>query len=347
MAKTGKPVLGVTLGNAAGVGSEIIAKVAAKGFLTDRASPVIIADGRLLRLGMKIAGVDFAYETTDSIEKAVEIAQKGGLVLLDTKSLGAILDNGGEIKLAENSPAYGKEEGDLLVNCIRWCEQGLLEGFSFAPLNKGAMKKGGYDFPSEHEMFAHYYGVTKHYGEMNYLDGLWNIRVTSHIPLAEVCANITPERIADAMTLGRNTLRRAGIEKPRFAMAAVNPHNGDNGTCGREEIDILAPMIRQFQAEGIDIKGPFASDTLFIRAFKGEFDGVVTMYHDQGQIAIKLKGFEHTVTVSAGLPNAITTPAHGTAFDIVGKGVANTSTFEDAFSVCAAMAVSDRANPVR
>jgi 4-hydroxythreonine-4-phosphate dehydrogenase len=329
-----KPVIGITLGDAAGIGPEIVAKAAARGLLTEGARPVIIADERLLRLGMNIAGADFAYTTVTSIQDA---AQAGGLAVLDTRSVD--MDH---LVLGQVSLVNGKEEGDLLVDCIRYCQDGLLEGFCFAPLNKGAMKKAGYDFPSEHEMFAHYYGITEHYGEMNVLDKLWNIRVTSHIPLSEVCKNITLPAIMNAAALGYDTLRRAGIEHPRFAMAAVNPHAGENGTCGTEEIGVLADAITQIRAQGMQIQGPFAADTLFIKAFQGDFDGVITMYHDQGQIAIKLRGFEHTVTVSAGLPNAITTPAHGTAYDIAGKGRAISSTFEDAYRLCCQMAASDR-----
>lgn len=334
-----KPVLGVTLGDAAGVGPEIVAKVAAKGLLTEYGRPIIIADRRLLESGMKIAGVHFDYQVAQTIDEALRM---DGLVLLDTKSIDPAAIKTGEISLES-----GKEQGDRLVECIRYCQKGMLEGFCFAPLNKAAMKKGGYDYPSEHEMFAHYYGVKEHFGEMNVLDGLWNIRVTSHIPLAEVCANISVASIIDALTLGYNTLKRAGVGNPRLAMAAINPHCGDHGTCGREEIEILVPAIQAAAKKGMVVQGPFASDTLFIRAFNGEFNGVVTMYHDQGQIAIKLKGFAHTVTVSAGLPNAITTPAHGTAYDIAGKGIALTSTFEDAYRIAAAMAVGDRATAVR
>lgn len=339
MLKFEKPRLAVTMGDAAGIGPEIVAKVAAKGYLEEIARPVIIGDKRVLEMGMKIAGVDFPYKTVVSIEDALK---EDGLVLLDTHSIDA-----DQVVIGEVSAICGKEEGDLLVDCIRYCSEGLIEGFCFAPLNKAALKKGGYDFASEHEMFAHYYGIHEHFGEMNVLNGLWNIRVTSHIPLKDVCANITVPRIMDAVTLGFNTLKRAGIENPRVAMAAVNPHGGDGGTCGREELEVLIPAIEEAGKQGKVISGPYPSDTLFIRALRGDFDGVVTMYHDQGQIAIKLKGFEHTVTVSAGLPNAITTPAHGTAYDIAGKGLCITSTFEDAYRIAASMAVSDRSNAAR
>ncbi len=329
-----RPVLAVPLGDAAGIGPEIVAKVADSGFLEEHAKPIIVGDESVLKMGMKTAGVSFDYKVAFSMEEAVKL---DGLVLWHTSSL-----NADKIDLAKVTAENGKEEGGNLVACIEYCKRGLIEGFCFAPLNKAALKAGGYDYPSEHELFADVYGVRDHFGEMNVLEGLWNIRVTSHIPLKEVSEQITIPKILESVRLGHETLKRAGYKMPRIAVAAINPHGGESGTCGREEIDVIEPAIEKAREEGIDVTGPFPSDTLFIKAFQGEYDGVVTMYHDQGQIAIKLKGFYHCVTVSAGLPNAITTPAHGTAYDIAGKGICQTSAFEDAYKIAAQMALSDR-----
>ena len=335
MSGESKPLIGVTLGDAAGIGPELVAKAAAKGILTQHARPLIIGDEALLRLGMKIAGLDFKYQVLSGTGAGLskDALKEGLLYLLDTKSVA--MDR---LKLGEVSGINGKEEGDRLVDCINLCNRGLLDGFCFAPLNKGAMKAGGYNFSSEHELFARYYGLKTYHNEMNVLDNIWNIRVTSHIPLKDVAEHITVDNILKAALLGNETLKKAGYEKPRFAMAALNPHAGDNGTCGTEEVTVIAEAVRLLREKGISVEGPFSADTLFIRAFKGEYDGVITMYHDQGQIAIKLKGFEHTVTVSSGMPHPITTPAHGTAYDIAGKGIANPSTFEHAFRVCSQMA---------
>ena len=329
-----KPVLAVTLGDAAGIGPELVAKAVAIGFLEQSAIPIIIGDRSVFEAGQKAAGVTVSCPVVSTIEEALSVK---GLAFLDTKSIDMSTDALGKV-----DAAVGKEEGDVLVSCIDYCKAGLIDGFCFAPLNKAAMKLGGYHYDSEHEMFADYFGVTSHFGEMNVLDGLWNIRVTSHIPLNEVCSKITVERILETVQLGYETLRRYGVEHPRFAVSAVNPHGGESGTCGREEIDLIAPAIETAKAQGIDLSGPYPSDTLFLKAFGGGYDGVITMYHDQGQIAIKLKGFSQCVTVSAGLPAAVTTPAHGTAFDIVGKGVCSTSAFERAWNICAKMAENDR-----
>ena len=335
MSKT-KPVIGITLGDAAGIGPELVAKAAAKGVLTEQARPLIVGDEALLRLGMNIAGVDFGYRLVSDLRSAdlrSADLNEGVIHVLNTKSVDVDL-----LKLGEVSSVNGKEEGDRLVDCINFCKKGFLDGFCYAPLNKGAMKAGGYNFSSEHELFAEHYGLESYYNEMNVLDKVWNIRVTSHIPLKEVPDHITVENILRASLLGCETLKKAGIENPRFAMAALNPHAGDNGTCGDEEVTVISDAIRLLREKGISVEGPFSADTIFIRAFRGDYDGVITMYHDQGQIAIKLKGFEHTVTISSGMPHPITTPAHGTAYDIAGKGRANVSTFESAYRLCALMA---------
>ena len=329
-----KPIIGVTLGDAAGIGPELVARAAAGDALVRDARPLIIGSEALLREGMKIAGADFAYRL---VSEPGEAPHEEGIRLLDTRSVDT-----DKLRVGEVSAVNGKEQGDRLIDCVNYCKKGLLHGFCFAPLNKAAMKAGGYNFPSEHEFFAHLYDLKTHYSEMNVLDKLWNIRVTSHIPLREVSDNITVENIHNAARLGYQTLRKAGFERPRFAMAALNPHAGDSGTCGTEEITVIADAIRLLRDDGISVEGPFAADTLFIRAFKGDFDGVITMYHDQGQIAIKLRDFAHTVTVSSGMPHPITTPAHGTAYDIAGKGAAIVSSFEDAYRLCARMAHNTR-----
>ncbi|MDA8229604.1 MAG: 4-hydroxythreonine-4-phosphate dehydrogenase PdxA [Desulfitobacterium hafniense] len=214
----------------------------------------------------------------------------------------------------------------------------MLDGFVFAPLHKAAFKLGGHDFPDEHQLFAHYLECSGPFGEMNVLNNLWTSRVTSHIPLKDVSARLSISKIIDAIKLAHVTLTKAGYDLPKIAIAAVNPHSGESGTCGKEEIEIIQPAVIKCQDSGINVSGPYSADTVFIKAFKGEFDAVVTMYHDQGQIALKLMGFEHGVTICAGLPYPITTPAHGTAFDIVGKGIADHRAMEQAVIIAAKMA---------
>jgi 4-hydroxythreonine-4-phosphate dehydrogenase len=174
--------------------------------------------------------------------------------------------------------------------------------------------------------------------EFNILEGLWNARVTSHIPLAKVAASLSVEAIVEALGLTADALRAAGFTPPRIGVAALNPHAGDGGNFGREEIDIIEPAVRKAKAMGLPAEGPYPADTVFVRAKGGQFDAVLTMYHDQGQIAMKLLGFDRGVTLLGGFPFPICTPAHGTAYDIAGRGIANVGAARAALLLAAKMA---------
>jgi 4-hydroxythreonine-4-phosphate dehydrogenase len=192
-------------------------------------------------------------------------------------------------------------------------------------------------------MFAKLTSHTGFFGEMNVIPEFATFRVTSHVALREAVNMITPERIENAVRLADSTLRAMGYDPPRIGVAALNPHCGENGLFGDEEIRVIRPTLEKLEREGISATGPLSSDTIFLRAKRGEFDGVVMMYHDQGQIATKLLGFNKGVTVTAGLKTVFTTPAHGTAFDIVGKGAADPGGLEYALRLAARLAASRRA----
>ena len=157
---------------------------------------------------------------------------------------------------------------------------------------------------------------------------------------------ITPEKVAEAILMINNALKNAGTTHPRLAVCGLNPHNGDNGNFGDEEIRIIAPGVALAAQQGVEAEGPFPADTAFVRAIRKDngYDGVVTMYHDQGQIAMKLMGFEKGVTVHGGLPIPISTPAHGTAYDIVGQDKANIGAMLNAFGLACKMGISHRNN---
>ena len=243
-----------------------------------------------------------------------------------------------EAPIGELTLACGKSNLDQLTYAVELYKAGKIEGFCFGPLNKAGMKESGCKFESEHHLLAHEFNHTAPFGEINVCGELWTTRTTSHIPISEVSNNLSVNSIMRAITLANVSLKNSGIARPRLAIAALNPHCGENGLCGREEIDVIKPAIEKAQSEGIDAQGPFPSDITFIKAFRGEFDGVVTMYHDQGQIALKLKGFEQGITIAGGLPAPIVTCAHGTAYDIAGKGLVKTSAFENAVKMASRMA---------
>ncbi len=216
---------------------------------------------------------------------------------------------------------------------------GAADAFCFAPLNKGALRMGGMHQEDELRWFSEYLGFEGECGELNVLRNLWTARVTSHVALRDVSALLSPAKVANAIRMITEALQAAGVPKPRLAVCGLNPHNGDGGNYGDEEGRIISPGVELAASQGYAADGPFPADTAFVRALRpqGGYDGVVTMYHDQGQIAMKLLGFEQGVTVHGGLPIPITTPAHGTAYDIVGKNLANPQAMRNAFDLAVRM----------
>jgi len=328
-----KPVIGLMLGDMTGIGPEICAKLLAARTANDVARIVVIGDARVLELGMRDAGVRFGYRKHGSVDEVRWPAEMVPLI-----DLGNI--DPSRIQRGEISAESGRLSGETLKHMIDLALLGKIDGVCFAPLNKMALHRGGWKFHDEHQMFAKLTGHAGFFGEMNVIPEFSTFRVTSHIALREAINMITPQRIADAVHLADRTLRAMGHTPPRIAVAALNPHGGENGLFGDEEIRIIRPTVEKLRGEGITVTGPIPSDTIFLRAKKGEFDGVVMMYHDQGQIATKLLGFGKGVTVTAGLKTVFTTPAHGTAFDIVGQGRANPSALEYAFRLAAQLASS-------
>jgi 4-hydroxythreonine-4-phosphate dehydrogenase len=243
-----------------------------------------------------------------------------------------------EIQVGQLSVAAGRSVLATLDHAVRAAREGVIDALVFAPLNKQAMKRAGLKHSEEMHYFAELLGYHGYFGELNVLDDLWLARVTSHIPLKEVAANLTAEGIGEAARLIDRSLREYGVARPRIVVSALNPHAGEGGMFGSEEIDTIRPAVERLRAQGLDIAGPVPADTVFIAARRGDYDAIVSMYHDQGQIAMKLLGFEGGVTVQGGLPIPIVTPAHGTAFDIAGKGVANPESIRRAFRIAANMA---------
>ncbi len=330
-----KPRIGVVPGDPNGIGPELTAKLLAADDLRARAHIVVIGDRRVFYMGEQVARVSVPLDVITDIGEAR--FDGADLAFLDVPTIAP-----DEITPGEASAAGGRSAYETLKVAVALAQAGDIDGFCFAPLNKGALKAGGSPHGDEHVLFAELLGFDGPYCEHNVLGDLWTVRATSHIPLAEVATHITTERVLTVTRLANDTLRGAGFGAPRIAVCALNPHAGDGGLFGREEIDIIRPAVQAAQAEGIDADGPFPADTIFLRARDGACDAVVTMYHDQGQIAMKLMGFAHGITVSGGLPVPIATPASGTAFDIVGRGIANVEGLRQAFFMVCRMAETRR-----
>lgn len=325
------PVIGLIPGDCTGIGPEQTARILADGNLVEVARLVVIGDARVLEMGMAHAGVKLNVKRVASPARAT--FENGVVPLVDLGNIDPT-----RFPLGKANAESGRLTGDTLARAIEFAKAGELDAITFAPLNKRAMFDGGWKFPDEHKMFAHLLGHEGYFSEMNVLDGQWMSRVTGHQSLREALDGITPASIADAIELADRMMRKAGIARPRIAVAALNPHAGEGGLFGRDEIEMIRPTVEAAAKTGIACTGPFPADTVYIRAFAGEFDSVVAMYHDQGQIATKLRGFNRGVTVTAGLDTVFTTPSHGTAFDIVGKGVAKTGAIESAVRLAAQLA---------
>lgn len=321
------PVIGILQGDATGVGPEIVSRLFETDKLLSYCRPIIIGDRRIMEWGKRISGTTFPIL---EIETPSQAKWEGPVPLLDQKNL-----DPSEIALGRISAVAGRVTGEMLIYASELCKKGELDGFAFAPYNKAAMEYGGYPING---VFTRYLEKGKLFDELNVIGNLWTARVTSHIPFKQVPEKLSVKRIKAVIGLMHETLKRTGLDSPRVAVAALNPHCGEDGLCGKEEIEIIGPAVTEARAEGIPVSGPYSADTLFVSAINGQFDGIVTMYHDQGQIALKLLNFEKAATVLGGLPYAVATPSHGTAFDIAGKGIANPEAMKQAVVIAAKMA---------
>lgn len=332
------PVVALTLGDPAGIGPELIARLLARPETTTLANVVLVGDPWLWERGQAEAGVQVATDPVDGFAavRGRAATQRPAFLAVDTV-------RPEQVTLGQAQPAGGASVLQVLNACMDAARAGEIDAICFAPLNKHAMKQGGLKHEDELHHFAEYLGVQGYFCEFNTLGRLWTSRVSSHIPLKDAASWLSRERIMAAARLIHRSLQAAGVEAPRVAVAGFNPHNGDGGTCGREEIEIIAPAVEALNAEGLPVAGPFPADTIFLKARDGDYDAIVTMYHDQGQIAIKLLGFSQGVTVQGGLPIPITTPAHGTAYDIAGQGRANVQATANAFAIAARMGASAQA----
>ncbi|MFF7399512.1 4-hydroxythreonine-4-phosphate dehydrogenase PdxA [Achromobacter sp. NPDC008082] len=331
------PVIALTLGDPAGIGAELIARLLARPDACEHANIVLVGDAWLWKAGQRVAGVTVATQAVDSLEA---VRHRADTHLPAWLAMDTVRPD--QVTVGQAQAPGGASVLRVLNACMDAARDGHVDAICFAPLNKYAMKQGGLQHDDELHHFAQYLGVTGYFCEFNTLGDLWTSRVSSHIPLKDAAAALSIDGIKAATRLIYRSLQANGIDAPRVAVAAFNPHGGDGGTCGREEVDIIAPAVRQLNEEGLPVQGPFPADTIFLKAQAGEFQAIVTMYHDQGQIAIKLLGFSRGVTVQGGLPIPITTPAHGTAYDIAGQGRANVDATWQAFLIACRMGRSHR-----
>ena len=328
-----RPLLGIMHGDPGGIGPELLVKLLADPEVTRAADMVIIGDRHVVARGEAHAG-----QTLDlvALDKPSGTGQAG---IIDIQSI-----DPADVQLADPSAASGRSCLAQLTACLDFTTAGKLDGFMFCPMNKAALHAANLGHDDEMQWIKNYLRYTGDVGEINALDGLWTSRVTSHVPHRLVADCINQSEIVRAIRLLTDMLQKSGIKEPRVAVCGLNPHAGDGGNIGDEEITIIAPAIEEARRLGYPCDGPWSADTIFVRAQKDGTDGIVTMYHDQGQIAMKLMGFDKGVTILGGLPVSITTPAHGTAYDIAGKGIADIGATKAAAKILIAMAENQPLN---
>jgi 4-hydroxythreonine-4-phosphate dehydrogenase len=320
-----KPRLAVVMGDPTGIGPEILVRALARADVVTAVDPVVVCDRRVIARAAALAGT--------ALSPAIEIVD---LAHCPPE----------EVPLGTALPRAGRAAGQALARAFELAARGEVAGVGYAPLHKRSLHDGGYPFEDELHLFAHW-TASADVGEINALDSLWTSRVTSHIGLARVAAELSVDRVLRAVRLIDRAQRAAGWPRPRIAIAAFNPHGGEHGLFGDEELRVIEPAVDQAREEGLDARGPIPADTVFVRARGGEFDAVVTMYHDQGQIAMKLLGFDRGVTLAAGLLFPVTTPAHGTAHDIAAKGITNPGAMIAALKLATQMASRGGLRPQR
>jgi 4-hydroxythreonine-4-phosphate dehydrogenase len=315
-ASRARPVIALAMGDPCGISPELTAKVVALDEVREAARVVVIGDRRVFDEGAKTARIEIQDIDFQDLKHLDPAAVKRGVASKE----------GGASALANYRHA------------LRMAADGKADAVCFTPFNKQAMRLAHPPYEDEIGFTSGVLGFKGAATEFNILEGLWNARVTSHIPLSMVSSSLSVESIVQALELTATALHAAGFQPPRIGVAALNPHAGDGGNFGREEIDIIEPAVKKAKAKGLPADGPYPADTVFVRAKAGQFDAVLTMFHDQGQIAMKLLGFDRGVTLLGGYPFPICTPAHGTAYDIAGKGIANVGAARAALLLAARMA---------
>lgn len=324
--------IALTLGDRYGVGPELVAALLAD--RADAARPlVVVGDRAVLAMGARSAGV-----TLDIVETGSFSVPGGASWSLLHRAHAAEVAPLGRVERDA-----GLEVLEIMRELSVAALQGAVAGIVYAPLNKQAMRLAGHEAGDELDWFAHHMRPEGRPGEINILGEVWTSRATSHIPLRDVAGKITVDSVLDSVRLLDGALRKAG-RKPRLALSALNPHAGEGGAYGTEEIDVLGPALAKARAERIDIDGPFPADTVFPRAIAGAYNGVVTLFHDQGQIALKMVGLGQGVTLLAGLPVPVATPGHGTAHDIAGQGIARRDGLEAALALVESMSAETANN---
>jgi 4-hydroxythreonine-4-phosphate dehydrogenase len=326
---TNRPRIAITMGDAAGIGPEITVKSLADSRVAAWCVPLVIGDARVLERAMEVTGTRLGIRR---IAAAADAGGEAGTIdVLDDAAIDMAAHRWGEV-----DPRYGEAAVRWTKAAGRLALAGEIDAMVSAPLNKEAMHAAGHSYEGQTEILGQMTGSKP--AMVMVVDRMRLMLFTNHMALRAVCDYLRTDRVLERLVLADAALRDMGIATPTIAIAGLNPHAGENGAFGREELDAIAPAVEAARARGIDASGPFPADTVFLKARDGAYDMTLALYHDQGLMAVKLVGFGRVVTLLIGLPLIRTSTGHGTAFDIAGKNIADHVNLLEAIRVAAEVA---------
>lgn len=329
-----RPLIGITLGDPASIGPEIVVKSLANPEIYAACRPLLIGDARVVERAMNTTGVKLAVHiVTKPSEGKYEL---GAIDLLDLNNVDIDTLEWGKVQAQA-----GKASFEYIVRSIELAQAGEVDAVATAPINKEALKAANINFIGHTEIYGE---LTKSHDPLTMFEtkGLRIFFLTRHVSLAKACTMITKERTLDYLRRCTKALQQLGVANPSIVVAGLNPHSGEHGLFGDDEVRELEPAIEAARAEGISASGPSPADSVFWHAAQGRFDAVLSLYHDQGHIAAKMYDFHKTISITAGLPFLRASVDHGTGFDIAGKGLASSVSMEEAIRVAARYATSFR-----
>jgi 4-hydroxythreonine-4-phosphate dehydrogenase len=320
-----KPVIIITMGDAAGIGPEIVIKALACEEIYRICRPVVIGETVALEAAIKLARSSLKINPVSSPDDVQP--SSGTIDLVDLHNL-----QYSDVNIREVCAPCGRAAMENIREAVGLIQDGKARALVTAPINKESIRQAGYGETGHLEYIARLTGAAE-YATMLMTGNLHVVHLTTHYSLRQACEYVTKECILARLKLTHESFLSWGVEHPRIAVAALNPHGGEGGLFGNEEIDEIMPAVHEAREIGINALGPFPADSVFNRAINGEFDAVLAMYHDQGHIPVKVHGFEESVSVALGLPFIRTSVDHGTAFDIAGKGIADARSMVTAIKV--------------
>ena len=324
------PRIGITVGDPAGIGIEVTLKAVADKMVRENCLPVLIGDARFLQETAAKLGLpaDYPIVREDAGNLSEILLNSKNPVIFDCQNIKSKIEPGIE------SAATGRASADYIEKAVKLCLNGLIDAIATAPISKNALKMAGVPFPGHTEFLA-YLTATKEFAMSFFSGNLRVVLLSTHVSLKNALELVKREAIVKLIRLTDREMKKLGVAHPKIAVAALNPHGGENQMFGLEEADEINPAIAECRAEGINVAGAFSADTVFLRNMRGEFDVVIAHYHDQATIPVKSLAFGEAVNVTLGLPLIRTSVDHGTAFDIAGQNLAESSSMKAAILLAA------------